>query len=62
MATALSAVRFGWPAYVVPFLFVLSPTLLMQGDTVSVLLAARMWQNPVWKIIFDYLPSCLSLP
>ena len=40
MATALSAVRFGWPAYVVPFLFVLSPTLLMQGDTVSVLLAA----------------------
>ena len=40
MATALSAVRFGWPAYVVPFLFVLSPTLLMQGDSVSVLLAA----------------------
>ncbi|MDE0717830.1 MAG: TRAP transporter fused permease subunit, partial [Rhodospirillaceae bacterium] len=40
MATALSAVRFGWPAYVVPFLFVLSPTLLMQGDAVSVLLAA----------------------
>ena len=40
MATALSAVRFGWPAYVVPFLFVLSPTLLMQGDAVSVVLAA----------------------
>ncbi|MCY4065786.1 MAG: TRAP transporter large permease subunit, partial [Rhodospirillaceae bacterium] len=40
VATALSAVRFGWPAYVVPFLFVLSPTLLMQGDMVAVLLAA----------------------
>ena len=40
MATAVSAVRFGWPAYVVPFLFVLSPTLLMQGDALAILLAA----------------------
>ena len=40
MATAVSAVRFGWPAYVVPFLFVLSPTLLMQGDAAAILLAA----------------------
>ena len=40
MATALSAVRFGWPAYVVPFLFVLSPTLLMQGGALEILLAA----------------------
>ena len=40
MATAVSAVRFGWPAYVVPFLFVLSPTLLMQGDAPAILLAA----------------------
>ena len=40
MATAVSAVRFGWPAYVVPFLFVLSPTLLMQGDASAILLAA----------------------
>ena len=40
MATAVSAVRFGWPAYVVPFLFVLSPTLLMQGPALAILLAA----------------------
>ena len=40
METAVSAVRFGWPAYVVPFLFVLSPTLLMQGDVLAILLAA----------------------
>ncbi len=40
MATAASAVRFGWPAYVVPFLFVLSPTLLMQGEAGDILLAA----------------------
>lgn len=38
MATAVSAVRFGWPAYVIPFLFVLSPTLLMKGDVVAIIL------------------------
>ena len=32
MATGFVAVRFGWVAYVVPFLFVLSPTLLLLGD------------------------------
>ena len=32
MATGFVAMRFGWVAYVVPFLFVLSPTLLLLGD------------------------------
>jgi len=32
MATGFVAMRFGWTAYVVPFLFVLSPTLLMFGS------------------------------
>ena len=32
MATGFVAIRFGWVAYVVPFLFVLSPTLLLLGD------------------------------
>ena len=32
MATGFVALRFGWVAYVVPFLFVLSPTLLLLGD------------------------------
>jgi len=32
MATGFVAMRFGWTAYVIPFLFVLSPTLLMFGD------------------------------
>ncbi|MGE5147782.1 MAG: C4-dicarboxylate ABC transporter permease, partial [Candidatus Eiseniibacteriota bacterium] len=30
------AARLGWSAYIVPFLFVLSPTLLLMGDAVSV--------------------------
>ncbi len=32
MITGFVAMRFGWVAYVVPFLFVMSPTLLMIGD------------------------------
>ena len=38
MATGFVAMRFGWTAYVVPFLFVLSPTLLMFGDPWEVVL------------------------
>ena len=31
MHTGLEAMRFGWPAYIVPFLFVYSPSLLLRG-------------------------------
>jgi TRAP transporter 4TM/12TM fusion protein len=39
MRTGLAGVRFGWSAYIVPFLFVWSPTLLMQGSPLDVTLA-----------------------
>ena len=39
MRTGLAGVRFGWSAYIVPFLFVWSPTLLMQGSALDVTLA-----------------------
>jgi TRAP transporter 4TM/12TM fusion protein len=32
MQTGFAAMRMGWVAYVIPFLFVLSPSLLMQGE------------------------------
>jgi TRAP-type uncharacterized transport system fused permease subunit len=32
MKTGFAAMRMGWVAYVIPFLFVLSPTLLMVGE------------------------------
>jgi len=32
MRTGLEAMRFGWPAYVVPFLFVYSPSLILRGN------------------------------
>jgi TRAP-type uncharacterized transport system fused permease subunit len=39
MKTGLAGVRFGWSAYIVPFLFVMSPNLLMQGRWFDVALA-----------------------
>ena len=50
MRTGWSAVTFGWPAYVVPFLFVLSPQLLMMGSTTMVLLISLTALAGVWLI------------
>jgi len=33
MRTGYAAMRFGWLAFVIPFMFVISPTLLMQGNS-----------------------------
>jgi TRAP transporter 4TM/12TM fusion protein len=38
MQTGFAAMRMGWVAYVIPFLFVLSPSLIMQGDVWSIAL------------------------
>jgi TRAP transporter 4TM/12TM fusion protein len=32
MRTGYAAMRFGWLAFVIPFMFIISPTLLMQGN------------------------------
>jgi TRAP transporter 4TM/12TM fusion protein len=39
LRTGLAGVRFGWSAYIVPFLFVMSPNLLMQGHPFDIALA-----------------------
>ncbi|MBV6657410.1 MAG: TRAP transporter fused permease subunit [Devosiaceae bacterium] len=36
MQTAFVAMRYGWTAYVIPFLFVLSPTLILKGEPIHV--------------------------
>jgi len=36
MGTGFEAVRIAWPAYLIPFLFALSPSLLMEGSVVEV--------------------------
>lgn len=39
LATAFESMRFGWTAYIIPFLFVFSPALLLIGDPVEIVLA-----------------------
>jgi TRAP transporter 4TM/12TM fusion protein len=50
MATGLASVRFGWIAYIVPFLFVLSPSLLLEGPVVPVIIAIATAIAGVWLI------------
>ncbi len=46
--TALYAVRFGWIAYVVPFIFVLSPNLIMRGHPLDIAVAFISAVIGVW--------------
>jgi TRAP transporter 4TM/12TM fusion protein len=48
METAVQAVRLGWTALVVPFMFVLSPNLIMQGQPLNILLAVVTAFFGVW--------------
>ncbi len=50
MATGFTAMRLGWLAYVIPFLFVYSPTLLLQGDWPSIALAIVTAVAGIWLI------------
>jgi len=50
MKTGGSAAALGWPAYVVPFLFVLSPQFLMVGDPGMIALTSVTAVAGVWLI------------
>lgn len=50
MRTGFAAVRFGWMAYVIPFLFVASPNLLMQGAPLSIGLTFATVLTGVWLV------------
>ncbi|HVL35950.1 MAG TPA: TRAP transporter fused permease subunit [Burkholderiales bacterium] len=50
MRTGLEACRFGWSAYVVPFLFVFSPTLLLIGPADAVALAIVTASLGIWLV------------
>ena len=39
MATAVTSVRLGWTALVVPVMFVMSPNLIMQGEPFNIMVA-----------------------
>lgn len=42
MATALAAMRFGWPAFVLPFAFVINPALILKGGAAEIALAVLL--------------------
>jgi TRAP transporter 4TM/12TM fusion protein len=48
METGMMAVRLGWIAYVIPFVFVLSPSLLGQGSLSHIILSAVTAFVGVW--------------
>jgi TRAP transporter 4TM/12TM fusion protein len=50
MATGWTAMRFGWSAYIVPFLFVYSPAILMQGSVVDIVTVTVTSLFGIWLI------------
>ncbi len=48
METGATAVRLGWIAYVIPFVFVLSPSLLGQGDASDIIMTTVTAFMGVW--------------
>ena len=48
MATAVTSVRLGWTALVVPVMFVLSPNLIMQGEWSDIIVAFVTAVAGVW--------------
>ena len=65
MKTGWTAVRFGWIAFVIPFLFVRTPALLLEGSLPSVLMAIVTALAGVWLIcaaFAGYAVRVLSTP
>jgi TRAP transporter 4TM/12TM fusion protein len=50
LRTGFAAVHFGWTAYVVPFLFVLAPELLMEGSPLDIIHTAATAIIGVWLV------------
>ncbi len=50
MATAWTSMRFGWAAYIVPFLFVYSPAILMKGSVVDIVAVTASSLFGIWLV------------
>jgi len=65
MRTGFAAMRFGWTAYIVPFLFVASPTLLLIGAPQAVAVAVVTAMIGVWLVsiaLAGYFSRPLTVP
>jgi TRAP transporter 4TM/12TM fusion protein len=50
MATGWTSMRFGWAAYIVPFLFVYSPAILMKGSVFDIVVVTLSSLAGIWLI------------
>ena len=50
MQTGWEAVRFGWVAYIIPFLFVAAPSLLLDGTPLAITIAIATSLFGVWMV------------
>lgn len=48
LETALTGIRLAWPAYVVPFMFALTPTLILKGEPLEVGVAVVTAAVGIW--------------
>jgi TRAP transporter 4TM/12TM fusion protein len=65
MATGWTAMRFGWAAYIVPFLFVFSPAILMKGSLADIAMVTFTSLFGIWLIcaaMTGYLTRVLPAP
>jgi len=65
MATGFAAMRFGWFAYLVPFLFVVVPELMMKGDALSIILVTGKSILGIWFVsiaVMGYAIRHIKLP
>ena len=58
MKTGWAAVRFGWIAYIIPFLFVGAPSLLLDGEPMTVLIAFVTALAGVWMVCAAFAGYC----
>ncbi len=49
-ATAFEAMRFAWSAYIIPFVFVFAPALILQADALAIVLAIARAGLGVWLV------------
>jgi len=50
MKTGLASVKFGWIAFIIPFMFAYSPSLLLMGDALSIAWAVATATFGVWLV------------
>jgi TRAP transporter 4TM/12TM fusion protein len=65
MATGWTAMRFGWSAYIVPFLFVYSPAILLKGSVWDIAILTATSLAGIWLIcaaMTGYFTRPLSAP